>query len=392
MWYIREIPSNKNVGKVIFIIGRPASGKSTFAKFFTKALKRFGYLYIDDYTLLKERVKLLKDNQVKWGKNGQFEIIDRNIFDDLLDEIQQTVVRQRRRRPIVVVEFSRSNYVDSFKVLNLLTVNNYAIIYLKTPLGTCIDRNLMRAPDSPVDSVPCSVITKHYRNDDIRSLLKEHPGRVRIIENGTKSLSDLEKEAILVANEFFHIDDSPMNSNVRELTKEIAVSVLLILYLFIFSLLTVFAWKSTLSSYLGLIADNDTQLTFVKSIVYAMCAGGLGSTTYCIRSFYSNSIKGIFDFDRFKWWYFFRPLVGTILALAVYVVIKGGIGALGTGFDTTGPISNLTLFGVSYLAGFGTEQVVEWLIRASKSIFGESRVQPQQSSQDEGSKENHKTV
>lgn len=381
---IWEIPGNKNVGKVIFVIGRPASGKSTFAKFFTKALKRFGHLYIDDYTLLKEKVKLLADNQVKWEKNGQFEIIDRNIFGDLLCEIKQTVVKQRRSKPIVV-EFSRSNYVDSFKVLNSLTVNNYAIIYLDSPLETCVNRNMMRALDSPVDSVPCSVIYQHYQKDDIESLLNEHPGRVRIIENRTKSLSDLEKEAILVAHEIFHIEDSPMNSNVHELTKEIAVSVLLILYLFIFSLLTVFAWKSTLSSYFGLIADNNTQLTFLKSIVYAMCAGGLGSTTYCIRSFYFYSIKGVFDFDRFKWWYLFRPLVGTILALAVYVVIKGGIVAFGTSLGTTGRSANIALFGVSYLAGFGTEQVVEWLRRASKSIFGESRVQPQQRSQDDGS-------
>ena len=384
MWYIREISGNKNVGKVIFIIGRPASGKSTFAKFFTKALKRFGHLYIDDYALLKEKVKLLADNQVKWEKNGQFEIIDRKIFDDLLDEIKQTVERQRRSKPIVV-EFSRSNYVDSFKVLSSLTVNNYVIIYLDSPLNTCVNRNMMRAPDSPVDSVPCSVIKQHYQKDDIESLRKEHPGRVRIIENITKSLSDLEKEAILMAHEIFRIDDSPMNSNVHELTKEIAVSVLLILYLFVFSLLIVFAWKSTLSSYLGLIADNDTQLTFVKLIVYAMCAGGLGSTTYCIRSFYSYSIKGTFDFDSFKWWYLFRPLVGTILALVVYVAIKGGIGAFGMSLGTTGSSANLALFGVSYIAGFGTEQVVEWLIRTSKSIFGESRAQPQQSSQDDGS-------
>jgi len=377
------VESNKNVDKVVFIIGRPASGKSTFAKFFTKALKRFGHLYIDDYTLLKEKVKLLADNQVKWEKSGQFEIIDRNIFDDLLCEIKQTVVKQRGNKPILV-EFSRSNYVDSFKVLNSLTVNNYAIIYLDSSLETCVKRNTMRATDSPVDSVPDSVIHQHYQKDDIERLLMEHAGRVRIVENRTKSLGDLEKEAVLVAHEIFNIDDSPMNSNVDELTKEMVVAFLMILYLFIFSLLIVFAWKSTPAKFFGWIAGNDKQLPFVKTIVYVMCAGGLGSTTYCIRSFYFYSIKGVFDFDRFKWWYLFRPLTGTILALAVYVMIKGGIIAFGDGITTDGYRQNLSLFGVSYLAGFGTEQVVEWLRRASKSIFGESRAQPEKGSQNNG--------
>lgn len=109
----------------------------------------------------------------------------------------------------------------------------------------------------------------------------------------------------------------------------------------------------------------------LKFAALAMAAGSLGSTVYCVRAFYSYHIAGKFDFYRYIWWYVFRPITGSLLALALFALMQSQIIILASSEITEDFQSLATIFAISFLAGFSTEQVVERLRKASKALFGE---------------------
>ena len=109
----------------------------------------------------------------------------------------------------------------------------------------------------------------------------------------------------------------------------------------------------------------------LKFVMLAMAAGGLGSVVYCTRAFYHYYMEGQFDFDRFIWWYVFRPITGCVLALALFALMQSQIVILTSNEITDDFQSLATIFAISFLAGFSTEQVVERLRKASKALFGE---------------------
>ena len=109
----------------------------------------------------------------------------------------------------------------------------------------------------------------------------------------------------------------------------------------------------------------------LKLALLAMAAGSLGSSVYCTRAFYSYYIAGKFDFSRFVWWYVFRPITGSLLALTLFALMQSQITILASSEITENFQSLATIFSISFLAGFSTEQVVERLRKASKALFGE---------------------
>lgn len=356
----------------MFVIGRPGAGKSTFCRYVRRALGNGEILLLNDYELLLKRKDKLTAAQFKQFENGQFEILDRTIFDELCDELAQAAMAARGKR-LTIVEFSRADYVETFKRFPSLLNPPFIIIYVHAPIDVCIRRNAMRAPDQLVNTVPESVIRKFFDKDDRDKLITTYSGRVRLLDGSVDSLSWLEREVVLTLGELFG-DNKVLALKGNALRKELFAASLVLFYIFAFTALALLAWRVSEQSWLGLLAPNASSILLLKTIGLVMAGGGLGSTTYCMRSLYHYYIEGSFDFDRFKWWYAFRPIAGSLLALSIFVIAKGGVTALGVSSSTTS--ANLTWFGIGYLAGFGTEQVIEWLRRASKSIFGESRVQP----------------
>ncbi len=152
----------------------------------------------------------------------------------------------------------------------------------------------------------------------------------------------------------------------KDWCREAAVGAILGSYSLLFLGALLASWQGWL---LRQILGDGSRLPLLQSAAYVICAGGLGSTTYCIRAFYYYTIKHDFLFDTYFWWYLFRPIFGAILAVAAFCLTKGGIAAFGGGTASSGG-TNFALFGMGYLAGFGSEQVVERLRLASKAAFG----------------------
>jgi len=162
-------------------------------------------------------------------------------------------------------------------------------------------------------------------------------------------------------------------SKAKGLVQEITVAFILVFYVALFTALLYYSWKSTLTNYLGAFVDTEEQLTQLRNVAYAIAGGGLGSITYCMRAFFFYCIKKDFTFDTHKWWYVFRPVVGALLAFALYALVVGGIISI-SGLPQKETFSSyLTIFAISYLAGFSSQQVVELLRSTSKALFGGSK-------------------
>lgn len=363
---------------LLFVIGRPGSGKSTFARYLTRELVSTRVLYLNDYDLLLAQTKALSDKQIRWEKNGQFEILDRSIFDGLLGQLMKPIELYRGKRPIIA-EFSRSFYVQAFEKLPSLRSSSFTIVYIESPVETCVKRAEIRAAYYPIKTTPASVIRNYHSEDDLLALQAAYPGRVRIVKNTASSLQSLEREASLLLEDILGTEHVKSLRSATNWAKELTIVLLLFLHLLIFLFISVFAWRAGPSSFLSSLLSDPNQMQFLKTVLYVAAAGGLGSTTYCVRALYHYYIRGVFDFDRFKWWYLFRPVIGSLLAVSSFAIVQGGVVALGAINSPQSSRSNMAWFGVAYLAGFGTEQVIEWLRRASKTVFGESRVQPDES-------------
>jgi predicted kinase len=357
---------------LLFVVGRPGVGKSAFCRCVKRALGSREVLLLNDYDLLVKRKDNLRDEQIKLYENGQFEILDRKVFDDLLDELARAAEAARGRQ-VTIVEFARPSYLEAFKRFPRLLEGQFIIIYLDSPLELCVERNRVRAPSQPMNIIPENVIRTYFSQDDRDDLQKEYVGRVRLVDNEKSSLSSLEREAALLLAELLG-DDNLLPISTKPFRNEICAAALIVLHTAGFAALTVSAWQVSEASWLGGFAGDPASIPLLKTVALVMAAGGLGSVTHCMRALYHYYIQGSFDFNRFKWWYAFRPLAGSLLALSVFAIAKGGVAAVGVS-PSVQP-ANLTWFGIGYLAGFGTEQVIEWLRRASKSVFGESRVQP----------------
>lgn len=357
---------------VIFVIGRPCSGKSTVVRHILRVLDLSHKHTLDDFDLLLKRATQDRNpKRIKRRANGQFEILDPSILDDVLEELWETVVENRGKRPMIV-EFSRAAYVETFAKFRSLTLARFAIVYVKAPLEVCIERNERRGSALPLRMIPDWIMRDRFQNDDLDLLKATYPRSVRIIDN-SHSLALLERETELLLGELLgHKNLSRLSQKTPR--KEVYAGALLMSYLAVFALVAFVSWQAVPGSLFSALGPSQ-RLELLRTVFLVSCAGGLGGTTYCIRALYHYYIKGEFDFDRYKWWLVFRPVTGSVLALAVFALVQGGVAAVGA--PPSPSHANLAWFGFGYMTGFSTEQVIEWLRRGSKSVFGESRVQPE---------------
>jgi adenylate kinase family enzyme len=182
---------------LLFLIGRPGAGKSTFAMYLSRALISARVLFLNDDDLLVARAKKLSPSEIKWEPNGQFEILDPALMDELFEELVEGVNSNRSKRPIIV-EFSRPNYIEAFAAVPALDDGPYTIVYLDAPLEICIQRKASCALDCPIKAIPVAVLRKDHSVDDLPALRSAYHDRLRIVQNAATSIYSLERAAYLL--------------------------------------------------------------------------------------------------------------------------------------------------------------------------------------------------
>ena len=97
------------------------------------------------------------------------------------------------------------------------------------------------------------------------------------------------------------------------------------------------------------------------TLIMALSMGALGSVIYLTKSYFSTEEKNPFS------WYFFRPFLGMITALAIFVLAKAGVLVVAGSSGQNNISSELSPFFISFLAiisGLLSEQATDRIKQA----------------------------
>jgi hypothetical protein len=129
-------------------------------------------------------------------------------------------------------------------------------------------------------------------------------------------------------------------------------------------------WEKTWSCWVveaGCRAEDDTRL-----IVIVLLGGGVGAMVHAIRSF-SAHIGARRLSKGWAWWYVLRPLEGAVMALAFYLVLRGGL--LNTSGSNGSSAANISIYGVTGIAvlvGMFSREAVEKLKDLAETLFAKA--------------------
>lgn len=114
------------------------------------------------------------------------------------------------------------------------------------------------------------------------------------------------------------------------------------------------------------------KLVLFKMALYSLIGGAFGGISFGMmnlqRHTTANGFKIAYTGD-----YLFRPFGAAMLAVVVFALIRGGVLTI-LGADTNiepSTASTLSSFGIGFLSGFSSAEVVKTFNRLSKNIFGE---------------------
>jgi hypothetical protein len=134
----------------------------------------------------------------------------------------------------------------------------------------------------------------------------------------------------------------------------------------IFGFICYLAWQR--SNLFGVIGWSwaDLRARTFQSVIYSLCAGGLGATSYGFWKLFKHycSLK---NFDSI-WtiWQIFGPISGSLLGIATYAVVAGGLLVLGEGITLR---SNWAIFALSFISGFYAKGVLRKLHAIAEQVF-----------------------
>ena len=172
---------------VLFIIGRPAAGKTTVARRLKARIEDENpvvrLVMIDEYTVLEESVPNLKPHALRRHADGTFELLDRTFLSETALELEARVLSCLQTHDLVLCELARSTYNDLFDNFDRRVKASMRILYVHAPLELCRLRNRRRRHDQSRSSVPDQVLKKYYTSDDSQKLLARYPAHTWVLDN-----------------------------------------------------------------------------------------------------------------------------------------------------------------------------------------------------------------
>jgi hypothetical protein len=199
--------------KYIFVLGRPACGKSAFYRMLeariqeselAKSVER-----VDDFPLLRDWF-LADDALDAEGKeriysdrspSGAYVPRD-HVLDDLLKQVNATLLEIDRPDHLIVVEFARPSYVDAIQNFDLNILDHCLVVYLQVSFETCWQRNQARRVGDIFDggddhALPRETMEALYRYDDRDELIAYLQARgmlALIVDNEADGLEHLKAQ------------------------------------------------------------------------------------------------------------------------------------------------------------------------------------------------------
>ncbi len=121
--------------------------------------------------------------------------------------------------------------------------------------------------------------------------------------------------------------------------------------------------------YIHLLNPNDA---LVKVLIYVGCSGGIGGTVYCIRGFYQNLGGSKFK-PNWIWWYFFRPMISSVMGVFAYFLIMGGLLSINSSPDVSYSKGLMFYCAIAFLAGFSFTQFADKLEELASTLFSKTK-------------------
>jgi hypothetical protein len=109
-----------------------------------------------------------------------------------------------------------------------------------------------------------------------------------------------------------------------------------------------------------------------RVIVIVLISGGAGAMVHALRSFSAHMGTRHLTVG-WGWWYLLRPLEGAVIALAFYLVLRGGlIGSNAADQTTAKVISIYGMAGIAVLVGMFSQEAVAKLKVVAETLFSKA--------------------
>jgi len=191
---------------VLFIIGRPGSGKTTIARKINEDLPSAGvYLRISHISDLEHLRKVFNSNdggvrRFEKTEDGGFFILDATLYDEALVDLSAQVLRERSNKDLLIVEFARRSYLHALEVMSSRGVQPNLIAYVNVDYEIALERNKLRSTQSTGDRhfVSEKEMRETYTTDDHEELLKLGQFNTIIIDNNQAGATGLDEGVFLI--------------------------------------------------------------------------------------------------------------------------------------------------------------------------------------------------
>ena len=197
-----------------FLLGRPGCGKSAVYRELEKQISESGQARTleraDDFPKLWARLQA-DDALQKEGKerlcsrrsdDGDYHITDDNLFNEILQEVNEDVIAIDKPDHVVFVEFSRPNYIEAFRAFDRRILDNCIVVYIEVSFDTCWARNVARHQaemDQTGDDhmVGREEMERIFLHDDLDVLVQHMKGQnipVLVVNNEADGKEHLRKQ------------------------------------------------------------------------------------------------------------------------------------------------------------------------------------------------------
>ena len=125
---------------VLFILGRPAAGKTTVACRLKTRIEARNPLVriamIDEYAILQESVRGPKPPAITWHPNGTFELLDRTFLSKTALELEARAFSHMQTHNLILCELARAAYNELFDTFGGRITASMRILYIHAPPGS----------------------------------------------------------------------------------------------------------------------------------------------------------------------------------------------------------------------------------------------------------------
>ncbi len=190
--------------KIIFLLGRPCSGKTSATIEMNKQLQQYGYdansiKVLNDYRILFDWFR--KDKKYDYFEpdpRGGFLVKKPHLVLEKCDrKLNMEIHKSMRNNQFIIVECARQKYIKTLKHFDRQILDSSILFYLDANIETCLKRNEERAKqgsDEEKGFVPIDILRKYYSKDDLHNLRKNYATQLFQIDNKKDGIDLLQEK------------------------------------------------------------------------------------------------------------------------------------------------------------------------------------------------------